>query len=298
MQFQAIGESGITQSCLVALDSQLSGPSQVHRATVLTKYGNTHLVILWERGEQPRSGFIIRAGFRSGHGGEGVRGFSLALCMIHDHQVPIDCLEVEASIFDRIDGGYLPDLWQTKIVQSVSRCAMPIPGWTLSKHWELAQEGRLWRVQRWRWNDAVIQWNESAEVIDDFNWELGDKLNQACETLAPNSQTEDCQQVGLILRDTWIQFSHIVREDFNGAHADIGKNDVKGIIDVLNLPQDVAQKAKQAYGLTLALQHHRGATFEEAIVCFNSSTETMGEIINIRFPGKKDPRRTDMVPPN
>ncbi len=174
---------------------------------------------------------------------------------------------------------------------------MPIPGWTLRKHWELMQEGQLWRVQGWR-RDKVVQWNESAEIIDNFNWDIGDKLNQVCETLAPNSRTEDCQQVGLILRDAWIEFSHIVRRDIDKDFAGVGKNDVKGVIDVLKLPQDIAQRAKQAFDSTLALQHHRGADLEEAKACFNSSTEAMAEIIDIHFPRQSDPRGTDMVPPN
>ena len=266
---------------------------------MLTKDAKNHLFILWERDEQLRSGFIVPAGFRSGGGGgEGVRGFSLALCMFHDYKIPIDCLEVKASVFDKIDRGYLPSSWQTQVIQSASPCTMPISGWTLGKHWELTQEGRLWRAQSWR-SDKVIKWNESAEVINNFNWDISDKLNQVCKALAPNSRTEDSQYVGLILRDTWIEFSDIVRKDLDEDLTGIGKNDVKGIIDVLNLPQDVAQRAKQAFDSTLGLQHHRGAKFEEAIACFNSSTEAMSEIINIRFPGQTDPReQTDMVRPN
>ena len=294
-----MGETGITQSCLVELDKTLSGPSQVERATVLTKDAQDHLFILWERIEQPGFGFIIPAGFRSGHdGGEGIRGFSLALCMLHDYQVPIDCLEVKASVFDKIDRGYLPSLWQTQIIQSASPYTMPISGWTLGKHWELTQEGRLWRAQSWRWNDTVIQWNESAEAIDNFNWDISDKLNQVCETLAPNSRTEDCQQVGLILRDAWIEFSRIARKDLGKVHAGIGKNDVKGIIKALSLPQDVAQRAEQTFSSTLTLQHHLGAKAEEAIACFDSSTESMAEIIDALFPGQSDPRRAGMVHPN
>ncbi len=235
MHFQLVGEPGITRPCLVALDRILSVPAQAQRATVLTKYGNAHLFLLWERFE----GSIIQAGFRSGHGGEGVRGFSLALCMLHEHKVPIDHVGVDAQVFHQIEGGYLPRSWQTAIAQSASPCAMPIAGWTLKKHWELAQDRRLWRVQGWRWTDAVIQWNDSAQVIDRFNWELGDQLNQVCGTVAVNSHTGDCQQVGLILRDTWIEFSHIVRESLSEAHENIGKSDVKRIISILDLPQDL-----------------------------------------------------------
>lgn len=299
MSFQVMGESGITGSCLVELDKTLSGPSQIERATVLTNDFRGHLFILWERIEQPGFGFIIPAGFRSGPGGgEGVRGFSLALCMLHDYRVPIDCLEVRTSVFDQINRGSLPGSLQTQIIQAASPCAMPISGWTLVKHWELTQEGRLWRVQGWRGNDFVIQWNEQAIAIDIFNWELSDKLNQACETLAPNSRTEDCQQVGLILRDTWIEFSHIARKYLGKDPAHIGKNDVKGIIKALNLPHDVTQRASKAYDSTLELQHRRGAKREEAIACFNNSTEAMAEIISICFPGQRDPRRAGMVPPN
>ena len=137
MQFQVMGESGYTRPCLVALDRVLSGPSDVQRATVLTKNDNEHLFVLWEKVDWPMKGIIIPTGFTSGYGGEGARGFSLALCMLSEHQVPIDCLGVTEPDFDQIDGGYFPDQWQLQISKSASPCEMPVPAWIFVNHWEL-----------------------------------------------------------------------------------------------------------------------------------------------------------------
>ena len=66
MQFQVMGESGYTQPCLVALDTALSGSSNIHRATVVTKNDNEHLFILWGSEDHPQRGTIIPTGFASG----------------------------------------------------------------------------------------------------------------------------------------------------------------------------------------------------------------------------------------
>ena len=84
---------------------------------------------------------------------------------------------------------------------------MPIPGWVFVKHWNLAKRRRLWRVQSWSWQNTVLEWIGSANVIDNFSREIGDKLNLACETLTRNARPEICQNVGIITRDAWIEFS-------------------------------------------------------------------------------------------
>ena len=298
MQFQVMGESGYTRPCLVALDTVLSGPSDVQRATVLTKDNNRHLFILWESVAALKKGTIIPAGFASGYGGEGARGFSLALCMLSEHQVPIDHLEVTEPVFDQIDGGDFPDLWQLQISGSASPREMPIPGWTFVNHWEFTQRQRLWRVQSWRWRDNVIEWTDSANIVDDFNWEVGDKLDRAVRALTRNAQTEDSQHVGLILRDAWLEFSRVVRKGIEKDTKGLGRSDVKGVVDALDLPQTVAERAKRAYNSTNSLQHDLRAAAGDAVVCFNDSTEAMAEVIDARFRGVHDPMIGALIRPN
>ena len=246
---------------------------------MLTKNDNRHLFVLWESDDWHLKCIIIPSGFASGYSGEGPRGFSLALCMLSEHQIPIDGLGLTESEFDQIDDGYLPDQWQLQISETASPFPMPIPGWILVNHWELARNQRLWRVQSWRWRDAVIKWNESASIIDDFSWEIGDKLYRACRALTLNSQSEDCQHVGLILRDAWTEFSRIVRKAIEEDSGRLGRNDVKGVVAALNLPQAITRRAKIAYNSTNALQHDLRAIPEDAVACFSNSTEAMAEII-------------------
>ena len=95
-------------------------------ATILTKNASEHLLVLWETVDWPCGGIIIPTGFASGYSGEGSRGFSLALCMLSEHRVPLYHVKVRETVFDQIDGGYFPDLWQLGISQRALQCEMPI----------------------------------------------------------------------------------------------------------------------------------------------------------------------------
>ena len=157
---------------------------------------------------------------------------------------------------------------------------------------------RLWRVQGWRWASDVIEWNDDASIVDDFNWDVGEKLNQACTALTPESLSEDCQHVGFLLRDAWIEFSRFARKDLGTESEGIGKSDVKGVVRALGLPDDTKKTAEHAYNQTNELQHDRGATVNLARSCFSHSTEAMAQIVESRFPTQKDPRLPGMIRPN
>lgn len=297
MQFQVIGQSGYTASCLMRLDMVLSGPSDIHKAIVLTKNWDEHLFILWERGGYPYGGIIIPTGFTSGVG-EGARGFSLALCMIHECQIPIGTVSVPETVFDCVDRGEFPVEWRQQIFDTALPREMPIPSWIFGKHWELAKSRRLWRVQSWRWQNLVIKWTSNADVVDDFSKIVGDKLHQAAKTLPRNARHEDCQQVGLILRDAWIEFSRNARTSIWESSEKLGKNDVKGVVDALALPQATTDKAKKAYNSTNALQHSLNAVSDDALRCFTNTADAMAEIIAMRFPDKRDPLDEELIRPN
>ena len=153
-------------------------------------------------------------------------------------------------------------------------------------------------MQSWRWSNTVIEWTESAKAIDDFSWGVGDKLDRACRTLTRNSQPEHCQHVGLILRDAWVEFTRIAREDIDEDSAELGRSDVKGVIDALKLPEDISRKARRAYNSTNALQHDLRAVPEDAVACFSRTTEAMAGVIGARFPGQRDHRMDDLIRPN
>ena len=294
--FRVLGDSGYTRSCLTALDMVLSGPLDPRRATVLTKNGNEHLILLWECGGWPFEGVVIPTGFMSGYGGEGPRGFSLALCMLHQQDIPINRLEVRPAMFDRIDGGDLPERWQKYIQESVIECEMPIPYWVFVNHWELARKRRLWRVQRWRYNG--IEWTADADVVDDFSVATGDKLHQVCSAVRRKAPPEICQHAGLDLRDGWIEFAHTIREKVKVVPGNPGQNDVKSVVAALGLSEAVTKLANKAISSANALQHNRNATRELAQACFDDSTKAMAEIIRVRFPGHLDPFKNDLIRPN
>ncbi len=294
--FQVFGQSGVTRPCLIALDMVLSGPLDPQRATVITKEGDTHLLLLWECGNWPFEGFIIPNGFKSGYGGEGARGFSLALCMLYEHHIPIDRLEVKPQTFSSINRGEFPEQWQERIKDSASECEMPIPGWIFVNHWELTKNRRLWRVQWWR--GTGIEWPGSGDKVDDFNWVVGDKLHHTCSIIKKNAPSEIFQQAGLVLRDAWIEFSHIIRERIREIPEKPGKNDVKAVIDALNLSDLLKDRAKKAFSTTLDLQHDRNATIGQASDCFTNSVESMAEIVSACFPGQFDPKKDELIRPN
>ena len=295
-QFTVLGESGYTRPCLVALDMVLSGPLDPEQATVLTKDGNEHLIVLWECGEWPFEGIIIPTGFASGYSGEGARGFSLALCMLHEQKIPLDHLEVRPAIFDSIDGGRFPETWQERIRDSASACKMPIPGWIFVNHWELTGNHGLWRVQRWRGTGTM--WTKFAEAVDDFSSVVGNKLYQACVLVKRSAQPEIYQQVGLLLRDGWIEFSHGIRAKVGELPGQPGKNDVKAVVRALHLDEFVTKKAERAYNSTNALQHDRKANPDKARACFTDSVMAMAKIISARFPDERDSHKDDLTRPN
>ena len=297
-QFQVLGESGITQLCLIALESALAGPAPVQRVTVLTKNVREHLFLLWGSFDWPYFGTIIPSGFMSGYAGEGGRGFSLALCMIHEQQIPIEHLNVPETVFGRINGGNFPTAWHRQTSQSAVPLKMPIEGWVFKNHWNLLSDRRLWRVQGWKRRNSPLRWQKPAIDVDKFSWDVGDKMFMASEYLTRNAQPEDCQKMGLMLRDAWIEFTRIARSNIEEFDEGIGKDDVKRVIDAMQLPADISAKAKKAHSLTNNLQHNRDATPQTAEHCFNYCVKTMARIVKTRFPEVSDPRGGELISPN
>ena len=289
--FKVLGESGITRPCLVALDMVLSGPLDPQRATVLTKNGNEHLFVLWGCGGWPFEGIIIPTGFMSGYGGEGGRGFSLALCMLYEHDIPIDHVEVTDRKFDSINAGHFPAQWQERVRRAVVPCEMPIPGWVFVPHWNLLKRRRLWRVQHWRSID--IELAEEVEDVDDFSRIVGDKLWSAATGLRRNAPPQRYQHAGLTLRDAWIEFSNEQRRRIGPIPEQPGKNDVKATLRAMKLEEGLLRRAEMAVNSTNHLLHDRNAGWDKAEACFNATVAAMSEMVGRRSPIRVSPVHDD-----
>jgi hypothetical protein len=296
LNFQVLGTSGYTRPCLIALDTVLSGPLEPQQAIVLTNPGNEQLFLLWDCGQWPYEGIIIPSGFKSGYGGEGGRGFSLALCMLYDHGIPIARMDISYDAFRKVDNGFFPEDCQRSVQESAQRCEMPIPGWIFVNHWELTKNHRLWRVQGWR--NTGIEWNDDADVVDDFSWVVGDKLHQACTTVRRDATSEMCQQSGTVIRDAWIEFSRLIRDQIGPIHSNPGKNDVKAVVDTMDLPNELKIRAKRAYNSSNDLHHDRNAGRRQAEDCFKSSASAMAGIIRRCFPDQRDPHKDELIRAN
>lgn len=120
----------------------------------------------------------------------------------------------------------------------------------------------------------------------------------ASKNLGDNVQPEISQQVSLMLRDAWIEFSRVARSQLEETGSKFGKDDVKRVLEGLRLPNAITAKAKQAHARTNELQHDRGATPDLARRCFDITAEVMAEIIQTRFPGQTDPRIKALIPRN
>ena len=236
-QFRVRGKSGYTQPCLDALDEILSGPTQIQKATILTRNEVEHLIVLWEYVDHPYEGVIIPTGFASGYRGEGSRGFSKALCMISEKHIDFERLGVSEGVFDQVDSGYFPSEWQYLVREAATQCSMPVQGWVLDLHWGLLQTGQLWRAPRWRWPHIFPEWTGSADQVDGFSKIVGGKLYRAAEALNRDPHPETCQQVGLALRDAWIEFSLAARQCARLTITEPekkGRNDVKVVFELLD----------------------------------------------------------------
>ncbi len=80
-------------------------------------------------------------------------------------------------------------------------------------------------------------------MIDAFSWELGDKIFKATLGINKNPQPEACQHLGLVFRDIWIEFSHMIRDLIGEIETPPGRNDIKVVIDYLGISELVGQSA-------------------------------------------------------
>ena len=104
---QYMGIPGISEQCLLAVDTIVNSQRLPERASLVThkelprSSKAEHLFLFWGWNHVPLT--VVHSGFASGYGGEGPRTFSMALCMIRDKAVPINELRVHKGLFNAIE---------------------------------------------------------------------------------------------------------------------------------------------------------------------------------------------------
>lgn len=178
---QYLGESGITQSCLQAIDAVLSSGMLPKRATIVTHIYNRksnplqeeHLFIFWNWQYIPI--LIIPSGFASGYPGEGPKGFALAICMIWDKEIPIDIVFLNEEEFRILDEQRINDCDHhlfKKIKTNSEPLSLLYNEWVPEQYKELLEKGEIWRIVHWK--QTKTDWfTESIGSISVFCPEAG-----------------------------------------------------------------------------------------------------------------------------
>lgn len=97
------GKKGITQEALDAVIRLIQYDDRIKQVRILTSPRKHCLLITLDYGDL----IAIKSGFASGYPGEGPRGFSYALALLHTHKFEIDEYEVKNSILNRLDNSAL-----------------------------------------------------------------------------------------------------------------------------------------------------------------------------------------------
>ncbi len=271
-----IGHSGYTSDCLIAIDAILNSGRLPENATLVStpqysKNGREHLFLLWNWWHFPLT--IIPSGFQDGYSGEGAKGFSLALCMFREKNIPIYWHPIKEAEFKLIDLGKLLEIEHPiykKIKLEAELLTWPWPEWILDKDEELLQKEQLWK--RCYWRNPKTDWiTESISNIELFNPVVGQKLRLAKNKILKSDKIEEFQSTGLLIRDAWIELVQDICNELDADTSGIGRNDVKKMLKKLELSDEIINSASAIYDLGLKVQHDRKIIQDTAKSCITSS---------------------------
>ncbi len=282
---QYLGESGYTQTCILAVSAIINSGILPEKATIVTyicdRRSNIlqeeHLIIFWNWLYIPI--VVIPSGFASGYPGEGPRGFNLVTCMIKDKGIPVDEIHVDETVFKAIDKGKII-YTDNQIFKNIKARSEPYDWYHIPENYEEALErGQLWRhsyLQGYKSKDSI---SIAISNIDLFNSEVGRKLKLAENEIQKGIHTENWQNIGLLVRDAWIELSRSLCDKEKVDISNIEKDKVIDKLIKLRIDKYVLNLCKASFDLSLKVQHDRKIKKEIAIACFTSSVFSMQSIL-------------------
>lgn len=271
IEVQCLGISGIPLPCLLAIEAILDSKELPERATIITNVKNRrnlqeeHLFLFhaW----CGVSLTVVKSGFASGYPGDAPKAFSLAICMIRSKAIPIYGFEAGMTEFRLIERGRIDKQLYRKIMTEGELLTWPWSLWVLNEHEALLDEGKLWKGLCWRGDKS--EWlTKAIGDIAEYNPMAGKKIRLAVDQLERLKETEQMQQIGILVRDAWIEFTQKIWAGLTDIDRScIGPDDVKGMLRKSRLDNEPVKIAALALDMANKVQHDRNVTFNFTKAC-------------------------------
>jgi hypothetical protein len=283
---QYLGASGYTDQCLVAIDAILNSGCLPKKAIIVSTrpYGNNrrqdHLFVFVDWDYFPIT--VVPSGFASGYSGGGPRGFSLAICLIREKGIPIWGIDLDDVNFRRIDRGdvkYSDDPPFKDILLRSEKYPWPWPGWTNEAHEQMLERGLLWQECYWR-QPQTDQITRAISEIDIKFPTVGKKLRLARRKVDESQNSEELQQVGILIRDAWIEFSKRLCSSLHVDTTGVENDKVVDRLRKLKLEDKLFDSCRASFNLSLKVQHDRRVRRDEAELCLLQSLFSIHTLIH------------------
>lgn len=282
---QYLGASGYTRECLVAIDAILNNGYPPKQAIIVSTFprgsnrGQDHLFVFidWDHFHIT----VVPSGFASGYSGEGSRGFSLAICLIREKGIPIWTIDLDDADFRRIDLGdvrYWDDPLFRDILVRSEECPWPWPGWTSDAHEQMLERGLLWQECYWRQPQTDLITRIISEIDIEFPV-VGQKLRLARRKVDESQRSEELQQIGILVRDAWIEFSRDLCSSLQIDTTGINNDEVVRRLGRLRLEDELLNSCRACFSLSQKVQHDRRIRKDEAQLCLIQSVFSMYTLI-------------------
>jgi hypothetical protein len=282
---QYLGISGDPDSCLMAIDAILNSGVLPKRAIILSlQYPRTndrqdHLFIFEDWGHFPLT--IIPSGFASGYPGQGPRSFSLAICLLREKGIPIYGCYVQDRVFKAVDKNQIEfsdDTLFKQIRLESKEYSWPWPMWVNERYEQMLERGLLWQECYWRY-PKTNQFTDSISEIEIQYPTVGKKLRLAKKDLDEFKNKEELQQIGILIRDAWIEFSNAFCIELKIDTTDVPTDNVIQKLKKLPIEDELLDSCRASLNLSLKVQHDRKIKEDVVSLCLYSSAFSMYSLL-------------------